>query len=112
MMNNEQEKSTNTVHAQPPCDIIEQTGAVRILMDLPGVGADALDIDVKERQLRVSAAMPGLWQDRKVEYRRSFQLSEDIDTARISAKIKDGVLELTLPKMESAQVHKISVARE
>ena len=32
--------------------------------------------------------------------------------ANDSTKIKDGVLELTLPKMESAQVHKISVARE
>ena len=111
-MNNEMEKSQDTVHAQPLCDIIEQTGAVRILMDLPGVNADTLDIDVKERQLHISAAMPGLWQGRKVEYRRSFQLSEDIDAAKISAKIRDGVLELTLPKMESAQVHKIAVARE
>ena len=110
-MNNEQEKSQNTIHALPPCDIIEQTGAVRILMDLPGINAETLDIDVKERQLRVAASMPGLWQGRKVDYRRSFQLSEDIDAAKISAKIRDGVLELTLPKMESAQVHKISVAR-
>ena len=110
-MNNEQEKSQNTVHAQPLCDIIELNGAVRILMDLPGISADALDIDVKERQLHVAASMPGLWQGRKVEYQRSFQLSEDIDAAKISAKIRDGVLELTLPKMESAQVHKISVAR-
>ncbi len=111
-MNKDTEKVQNSVHAMPPCDIIEQSGGVRILMDLPGVSSEALDVDIRDRQLSVSAGMAGLWQGRKVEFRRSFQLSEDIDTAKISARIKNGVLELILPKLESAKPHKIAIARD
>lgn len=106
------EKSKNTVQTTPACDIMEENGSVRLLMDLPGVKADDLNIEVKSRQLRISGTMQDLWQGNQVEFRRSFNLSEDIDTARISAKLKDGVLALTLPKVPSAQVHKIAITRD
>ena len=76
------EKSKNTVQTMPACDIMEENGNVQLLMDLPGVTAEHLNIDVKARQLR------------------------------ISAKLKNGVLTLTLPKVPSAQVHKITITRD
>lgn len=106
------EKSKNTVQAMPACDIMEENGSVQLLMDLPGVTAEHLNIDVKARQLRISGTMQDLWQGNQVEFRRNFNLSEEIDTARISAKLKNGVLTLTLPKVPSAQVHKITITQD
>lgn len=111
-MEKNMEKAKNTVQTTPACDIFEENGTVRLLMDLPGVTADKLNVDVKSRQLRISGTMQDLWQGYQVEFRRSFNLSEDIDTAHISARLKDGVLALTLPKVPSAQVHKIAITRE
>ena len=111
-MEKNMEKVKNTVQTTPACDIMEENGTVRLMLDLPGVTAENLDIDVKSRQLRIAGTMQDLWQGNQVDFRRSFSLSEDIDTARISAKLKDGVLTLTLPKVPSAQVHKIAISRE
>ena len=105
------EKTKNSVQTVPACDIMEENGTVQLMMDLPGVKAENLDIDVKARQLRISGTMEGTWQGYQVEFRRSFNLSEDIDTTKISAKLKDGVLTLSLPKVPSAQVHKIAITR-
>ena len=110
-MEKNMEKAKNTVQALPACDILEENGTVQLLMDLPGVTADNLNLDVKARQLRISGTMKDLWQGYPVEFRRSFKLSEDIDTAGIAAKLKDGVLTLSLPKVPSAQVHKIAITR-
>jgi len=43
------------------------------------------------------------------DFRRSFALSRELDTARIDAKLKDGVLTVTIPKAETAKPHRIEV---
>jgi HSP20 family molecular chaperone IbpA len=43
-------------------------------------------------------------------YRRSFTLSRELDTARIEANLKDGVLTLRIPKQAHAQPRRINVA--
>lgn len=96
----------------PLCDVIEQRNGVKIIMDLPGVSAGGVDVDVKERILKVSATSPLSWNGRPIRYRRDFQLSDDIDCGGIAAKVRNGVLELRLPKLESASVHKIKVVTE
>ena len=102
----------STVNSVPACDVIEQPQGVRVLLDMPGVSSDQLSVDVKDRILKVTGRTAAPWHNRQIFYHRDFELSEEIDCAKISAKIKNGVLELTLPKLESAKVHKISVVAE
>ncbi len=93
----------------PACDVIEQANGVRVLLDIPGVEPDQVDIDVNNRILKVTASSPFTWRGRPVRYSRSFQLSDDIDSGRISARFQHGVLDLSMPKTESAKVHKVKV---
>lgn len=104
-------KTTDYITHVPSCDVIEQPRSVRIVMDMPGVEPDAVTIDVKDRLLKVCANSPFVWHGRAISYCRSFQLSDDIDCKGITAKVRHGVLELKLPKLESAKVHKIKVVK-
>ncbi len=53
------------------------------------------------------------WQEYKIgHYRKSFQLNDRIDTAKISAAMKDGILRLTLPIKEKCKPIKIKVMGE
>jgi HSP20 family molecular chaperone IbpA len=102
----------------PAVDIFESDKALTLVADLPGVSADKVDVDLKEGVLTLSAeaqeqAGPTerahLTEYRTGRYYRQFALSEVIDQNRIEARIKDGVLELVLPKVEKAQPRKIQV---
>ncbi len=102
----------------PPTDIIETTSAVQMLLDMPGADPDNLDVTLDNRVLRISArsasSPPEGYALLHAEYRdgnyeRSFMVSEPIDTAKIEAVFKDGVLRLTLPKAAPSPAAKISV---
>ena len=100
------------VDVVPTADIIEEKNGVRVVVDLPGVDASNLDIDIKDRMMKVSGTSTMSRNNRAVKFCRSFQLSDQIDINAIKAKISDGVLTISLPKSESAKVHKISVTGE
>ena len=91
----------------PPVDIFETDQALWLRADLPGVRAASIELTVDNQVLAiegpVSPEAPG------ATYQRRFSLSDAIDTAHIHARLTDGVLELELPKVESAQPHRITV---
>ncbi|NTE87794.1 Hsp20/alpha crystallin family protein [Agrobacterium rubi] len=102
----------------PPTDIVEDTKGVRMLLDMPGADPESLDVTLDKRVLRISArsvsSAPEGYTLVHAEYRdgnyeRSFMVSEPIDTEKIEALFRDGVLELTLPKAAPSPVAKISV---
>ena len=102
----------------PAVDILESEEAITVLADLPGVKADALEIDVREGVLTISAdaSSPAGESERDVlrefdygGFYRQFALAESIDVDRIDAKLSDGVLHLELPKVEKAKPRKIEV---
>ena len=102
----------------PPTDIIETASGVQMVLDMPGADPDSLDVALDNRVLRISArsassAPEGLAllhaEYRDGNYERSFMVSEPIDTAKIEAVFKDGVLRLTLPKAAPSPAAKISV---
>ena len=105
----------------PPVDIFEDAGGITLLADLPGVGREDLAIGVDGRNLTIEAPLklgeansltPVYAEVRANHFRRSFELSGDLDTARIDAGLKDGVLTLRIPKLEQAKPRRIDVRVE
>jgi HSP20 family protein len=102
----------------PRVDVLEDETGITLFADMPGVAKDALEIKVEGDSLliegEVSAATPESMEAAYAEvriprYRRSFTLSRELDTAKIEASLKDGVLKLRIPKQEQAQPRRISI---
>lgn len=102
----------------PAVDIYESEDGLTLLADLPGVATDGVKLDVDKDVLTISAKMPvgsalpgEPWYAELApcEYHRAFALGDELDAARITATMKNGVLELVLPKAERAKTRKIKV---
>lgn len=101
----------------PRVDITSSDTGLTLVADLPGVGKDGLDIDLREGVLTLLGKVEELspeWRPLQQEYRlggylRRFNISDDIDREAISATLNDGVLILDLPKLKEAQPRKIQV---
>jgi len=102
----------------PAVDIFETEKEITLLADLPGVKSDDLNIDLRDNTLTLTGDVSP-WEEAEendllIEYEigryyRQFTLSEVIDQDKIDAQLDDGVLRLTLPKVEKATPRKISV---
>lgn len=102
----------------PAVDIFETDKEITLLADMPGVKPDDLTIDLRENMLTLSGDVAPfenageeflLAEYETGKYYRQFSLSEVIDQNRIDAQMKNGVLRLSLPKMEKAKPRKIAV---
>jgi HSP20 family protein len=101
----------------PAVDIYETPEALVLIADMPGVSSDKVTLDLKENLLTIFGQVgpppekeTPLAQEYAVgDYYREFQVGELIDTAKIEAAVKDGVLTLTLPKAERAKPRRIEV---
>ena len=103
---------------RPLTDVVETAEGIMLMMEMPGVVADDVDITLERRVLTVRGRGSSPQPDRlrlvhlefePGDYERSFVLSEDFDAARIEAVLKDGVLTLRLPRAAEAQPSKIQV---
>ena len=102
----------------PRVDVIEDDTGITILADLPGVPKDRLALRVEGETLQIEGdiasempeGMEAVYAEVQVpRYRRAFSLSRELDTAKIDAGLKDGVLTLRIPKAEHAQPRRIEV---
>lgn len=103
---------------RPDVDIAENADEVIVWADLPGVSSDRLRVGLEDGVLSIDGeAAPTsahLGTVLYAEYRagsfhRRFTLSERVDAARIRATLRDGVLELRLPKVERHRSRRIEV---
>jgi HSP20 family protein len=102
----------------PAADVYEDAGEYTLVLDLPGIKRDALDVSLDEGRLtvrgeRAATATEGA-SVRRAErphgrFARSFSLPDAVDRARISADYKDGVLLLHLPKRAEKQPGRIKI---
>ncbi len=102
----------------PPVDVIEDSAGITLYADLPGVSRDKLQLQVEADTLTIDAesdlAAPEGLQSSHTEvglgrFHRTFTLSKELDTARVSAELAQGVLTLRIPKAEHAKPRRISI---
>ena len=114
----QEEKTTPGRYYVPAADIFETDDALTLLLEMPGVAKDSIDVQVENDVLRVEGkidcsaykdADPVYTEYNIGHYARGFTLSGKIDRGAISARLEDGVLTLTLPKVKEAMPRRISV---
>ena len=112
------EQTTTGPVFSPSVDIFEDDQALTLVADMPGVPKENLSIDLRDDVLTVrgtpSVAIPMeetlIQQEFEIgKYFRQFTLSDVINQEKIEAKLSNGVLRLTLPKVGPAQPKKILV---
>lgn len=103
----------------PRADIYETEDALFVVLDVPGVDEESLDITLEENVLTINGyvdfAEPEGYGLAYAEYRigdyvRSFTVSDQIDQEGVEATIRDGVLKLHLPKAPAAKKRQIPVS--
>ena len=104
-------------YMQPPVDIYEMPEGLTLLADLPGVAPNDLDIRLEDNILTiqgkakhaVTSAEPIYREFELVNFFRQFELSDEVDREKITARLNHGVLILELPKAEKAKPRQIQV---
>jgi HSP20 family protein len=114
-------KEEGTIPARtflPTADIFEAEDALHVVLEMPGVEKDNINLSVCEGVLNIEGRLDfakykdlqPLYTEYNVgNYSRSFRLSTSIDQNKIGAELKDGVLSLTLPKVEEAKPRTIQI---
>jgi HSP20 family protein len=103
----------------PAVDIYETKDAVVVTVEAPGMKKDQFCVEVKEEVLTIKGERPfekdvSREQYHRIEraygkFRRSFILGMSVQSDRVTASYNDGVLEITLPKVEEAKPKKIEI---
>lgn len=102
----------------PAADLYETLDAYRLDVSLPGATEDGVALKVEDRVLSIEADVTvDAPENYKPVYRgyvggifrRAFRLSDEVDVTRITAKMDEGVLAVTLPKRPEAKARKIQV---
>jgi HSP20 family molecular chaperone IbpA len=100
----------------PNVEIRETEDSLWLWADMPGVDQSSVEIHLENGALSIEGVVktdeyadltPAYTEYNVGNFRRSFRLSTAIDTQRIEAKMKNGVLELRLPKSEEARPQRL-----
>jgi HSP20 family protein len=103
----------------PTADIYETQDALTVILEMPGVEKSNVTVQVEDGLLHVEGrldlakyqGLQPLYTEYNIgHYSRSFQLSSKIDQTKIAAALNDGVLSLTLPKVEEAKPRVITIS--
>jgi HSP20 family protein len=112
------ERAQNVQYVVPDVNIYETKEGYELEAEMPGVSKEGLEITLEGHEITLtghpaSEVVPGdtLFRERHgSDYRRVFELDPAIDTTRISARMNQGILFLTLPKSEAVKPRKIVVS--
>ncbi len=110
--------ASDSVDLLPAVDIFEDSDAVYVLADMPGVTRESLGVEVADQMLEIQGDIDlpipegvtaTFAEVRASRYRRRFSLGQAVDRDGIEASIRDGVLELRLPKTDPYRRRRIEV---
>ena len=114
-----QESTVPTRAFLPVADIFETDQALTVVLEMPGVSKENVQIDVENDVLTIAGqidysgyeGLQPLYTEYNIgNYSRSFQISSKIEQDGIKAELNDGVMTLVLPKAERAKPRRISVS--
>ena len=105
--------------AYPKVNVYEYDDKVGIVAEIPGLDKKQLDVEVEEGVLTISGDKHGVWEEKGAKvlrrelkassFKRSFELGELLDGDNIKANFKDGVLSISIPKIEPEKPKKHTV---
>ena len=103
----------------PSVDVIDRDNEVIVKAELPGVDKEDIDISVTTNTVTIKGTTSHEEKEEKGDYyrceisrgsySRTLSLPADVDEEKTKAKFKDGILELTLPKLKKSKRHTIKV---
>ena len=105
----------------PNVDIYETGDSIVLIADMPGVDENHVDMTLEKNVLTINGnveppAFPGYsaaYAEYDVgDYQRAFTLSDEVDRDRIDARVRNGVLRVTLHKAEPVKTRKIAIKAE
>ncbi|MFA5728293.1 MAG: Hsp20/alpha crystallin family protein [Candidatus Neomarinimicrobiota bacterium] len=113
------EEETSLSAFSPAVDIIEEEKAYQLHVELPGLNKDDIKLNVKDNYLSISGEKK---RESKIEeknyhrtervfgsFQRNFRLSDAVETDKIEAEFKDGVLNIFIPKKKESLAKQIEV---
>lgn len=105
----------------PSADVVEREGEIEVVMEIPGMRPDDIDIDLENNVLTVSGEKSEEREEEREEgtyhlserrygrFNRSFVLPRDVEPDGIKARCEDGLLTIKVPKSERARRRRIEV---
>jgi len=110
-------EKTNEAFITPVVNIYEVKDGYVLEAEMPGVGKEGLEVTLEGNEITIvgrrhADPLSGeslLRESVPADFRRVFEVDPAIDTARIAARMEQGVLKLTLPKSEKVKPRRISV---
>lgn len=122
MQTKHQDPQTENVNARPTVrpavDIFENADELLLVVDLPGVTQDNVQLDLDKDTLTIVGRRPQTppegarvvaGQGFGWDYKRQFVVPTEVDQERIKADLKDGVLEVRLPRHERTKPRRIAI---
>jgi len=114
----QQEKTVPARFYVPATDIFETGDALKIVMEVPGVVKDAVDVKIENEVLSIEGridttnyqGLEPLYTEYSIgHFARSFGLPWQVDPNNITANLEDGVLTLTLNKRAESKPRRITI---
>lgn len=115
----ENEEGTLLTHWRPALDLVESDGQIKVHAELPGLTEDDVEITVEdgrlilrgEKKMEKEEEKENVrWRERRYgSFYRSMRLPSSVDVEKVEATMHDGVLDVTLPKLEEAKGKRIEI---
>lgn len=113
------ERGHDIPHIAPLVDIYENKDEILLHVDMPGVDKKDITINIDNGKLYLSGTRKievigsAQWEEfGDLEYMRTFSVPQTIDSGKVNAELKDGVLRLHLPKSEAAKPRQIEITSD
>ena len=113
-------KTTQTDAWSPAVDIVETPDAYTLTADLPGLTKADVNLTVEESVLTLTGERKNeqsagnefghRYERAYGKFSRSFQLGSGVETSKIKAEFRNGMLKVELPKIEASKPYEVSIA--